>query len=74
MDSSSDFAPCTECGPKNWLLILARLFWFLPAFGSDLEEYTKRKSAAAIFAGNTIAGLRPDSRWMAYEFPCWGQE
>ena len=51
-----------------------RLFWFLRAFGSDLGEYTKRKSAAAIFADNTIAGLRPDSRWMVYEFSYWGQE
>jgi hypothetical protein len=44
-----------------------RLFWFLRAFGSELEGDTKLKSAAAIFAGNSIAGLRPDSRWMAYE-------
>ncbi|WP_142065131.1 hypothetical protein [Pseudarthrobacter sp. B4EP4b] len=51
-----------------------RLFWFLPAFGSDLEEYTQLKPAAAIFADNTIAGLRPDSRWMVYEFSYWGQE
>jgi hypothetical protein len=74
MDSSSDFAPRKECGPKNWPLILAGSFGFCGPFGSDLEGGTRLKPAAAIFAGNTIAGLRSDSRWMAYEFSYWGQE
>ena len=51
-----------------------RLFWFLPAFGFRSGGGTRLKPAAAIFAGNTIAGLRSDSRWMAYEFSYWGQE
>ena len=37
MGSSSDYAPCTECGPKNWPLILAGSFGFCGPFGSDLE-------------------------------------
>jgi hypothetical protein len=37
MDSSSDFAPRKECGPKNWPLILAGSFDFCGPFGSDLE-------------------------------------
>jgi hypothetical protein len=44
-----------------------RLFWFLRTFASELEDDSALNAAAAIFAGNTIAGLRPDSRWRAYE-------
>ena len=50
------------------------LFCFLRAFWFRSRGDTKLKAAAAIFAGNTIAGLRSDSRWMAYEFSYWGQE
>jgi hypothetical protein len=51
-----------------------RLFCFLRAFWFRSVGGTRLKPAAAIFAGNTIAGLRSDSRWMAYEFSYWGQE
>jgi hypothetical protein len=44
-----------------------RLFWFLRTFGSEWENDSRLKTAAAIFAGNTIARLRADSQWTAYE-------
>lgn len=44
-----------------------RLIRFLWAFGPELAEDNRLKTAAAIFAGNTIAGLISDSRWRAYE-------
>ncbi|MCU1566817.1 MAG: hypothetical protein JWQ56_1754 [Pseudarthrobacter sp.] len=60
---------CTKNGVRAEELAAdpARLFWFLRTLGSELEGDARLKSAAAIFAGNTIAGLRPDSRWTAYE-------
>ncbi|MGO4191148.1 DUF6226 family protein [Arthrobacter sp. YAF17] len=45
----------------------ARLIWFLRTHGSRLADDGALSAAAAIFAGNTIAGLRPDARWTAYE-------
>lgn len=44
-----------------------RLFWFLRTFGSEIENDSALKVAAAIFAGNTVARLRPDAGWTAYE-------
>ena len=44
-----------------------RLIWFLRAFGSRLAEHSTLSAAAAVFAGNTIARLRPDAQWNAYE-------
>jgi hypothetical protein len=46
---------------------VGRLFWFLRTFGSQMDKDSALKAAAAIFAGNTIARLRPDARWTAYE-------
>jgi hypothetical protein len=65
-DSSSDSVRGTECEPKNWLLILSGSFGSYGP-GSELEGDITLKSAAAIFTGNTIATLRLDSRWTAYE-------
>jgi Family of unknown function (DUF6226) len=45
----------------------ARLFSFLRTFGSEIENDGALKAAAAVFAGNTIARLRPDAQWTAYE-------
>ena len=44
-----------------------RLFWFLRAFGSEIENDSALKAAAAVFAGNTIALLRGDAAWTVYE-------
>ena len=44
-----------------------RLIWFLRTHGSQLAGDGALSAAAAVFAGNTIAGLRPDARWTAYE-------
>ena len=44
-----------------------RLIWFLRTFGSQLADDSTLSAAAAVFAGNTIARLRPDAQWTAYE-------
>ncbi|CAI3794137.1 DUF6226 family protein [Pseudarthrobacter sp. MM222] len=44
-----------------------RLIWFLRRFGSPIADDSALSAAAAVFAGNTIAGLRPDAEWTAYE-------
>lgn len=44
-----------------------RLIWFLRDYGSQLADDGALGAAAAVFAGNTIAGLRPDARWTADE-------
>ena len=44
-----------------------RLIWFLRTVGSELAEDSRLSAAAAVFAGNTIARLRPDAQWTAYE-------
>lgn len=44
-----------------------RLFSFLRTFGSEIENDSALKAAAAVFAGNGIARLRPDAGWTAYE-------
>ena len=44
-----------------------RLIWFLRTVGSQFADDSTLSAAAAIFAGNTIARLRPDAQWTAYE-------
>jgi hypothetical protein len=44
-----------------------RLIWFLRRFGSRIESDSTLSAAAAVFTGNTIARLRPDAEWTAYE-------
>jgi hypothetical protein len=44
-----------------------RLVSFLRTFGPLIENDNTLSAAAAIFAGNTIARLRPDAQWTAYE-------
>jgi hypothetical protein len=44
-----------------------RLIWFLRTFGSQIENDSRLSAAAAVFAGNTIARLRPDAQWTVYE-------
>ncbi|MCU1531908.1 MAG: hypothetical protein JWO49_1479 [Arthrobacter sp.] len=44
-----------------------RLIWFLRRFGSRIASDGALRAAAAVFVGNTIAGLRPDAEWSAYE-------
>lgn len=44
-----------------------QLIAFLRTAGSQLANDSTLSAAAAVFAGNTIAGLRPDAQWTAYE-------
>ncbi|MET4135436.1 DUF6226 family protein [Pseudarthrobacter sp. PvP090] len=44
-----------------------RLIWFLRSAGPQLADDSTLSAATAIFAGNTIARLRPDAQWTAYE-------
>lgn len=44
-----------------------RLIRFLRTVGSRLADASTLRAAAAVFAGNTIAALRPDVKWTAYE-------
>lgn len=44
-----------------------RLFWFLRTIGSEIANDSALKAAAAVFAGNTLARLRPDAEWTTYE-------
>ena len=44
-----------------------RLIWFLRTVGSQLADDSTLRAAAAVFAGNTIARLRPDAHWTAYQ-------
>jgi hypothetical protein len=44
-----------------------RLFWFLRTIGSEIANDSALKAAAAVFAGNTLARLRPDAVWTTYE-------
>ena len=44
-----------------------RLVWFLRLAGPQFADDSTLGAAAAIFAGNTIARLRPDAQWTAYE-------
>lgn len=53
--------------PAEELADPGRLFWFLRTFGSEIENDGALKAAAALFAGNTLARLRPDAGWTAYE-------
>ena len=45
----------------------AQLIWFLRTAGPQLADDSSLSAAAAVFAGNTIARLRPDAKWTAYE-------
>jgi hypothetical protein len=45
----------------------AKLISFLRTIGAQIENDSTLKAAAAVFAGNTLAGLRPDAGWKAYE-------
>lgn len=44
-----------------------RLISFLRTHGAELANSSTLSAAAAVFAGNAIAGLRPDAEWTAYE-------
>jgi hypothetical protein len=44
-----------------------RLISFLRAFSAEIENNSTARAAAAVFTGNTIARLRPDAHWTAYE-------
>lgn len=45
----------------------ARLMWCLHQWAAEIDRDSAMSAAAAVFAGNTIARLRPDARWTAYE-------
>jgi hypothetical protein len=44
-----------------------RLIGFLRTFGSQIAKDSTLGAAAAVFTGNTIARLRPDAKWTAYQ-------
>ena len=44
-----------------------QLIWFLRTVGPQLAASNTLRAAAAVFTGNTIARLRPDAEWTAYE-------
>ena len=44
-----------------------QLIRFLRTAGSQLADDSTLSAAAAVFTGNTIARLRPDAQWTAYE-------
>ena len=44
-----------------------RLIRFLRTAGSQFADDSTLRAPAAVFVGNTIAGLRPDAKWTAYE-------
>ncbi|KQN84395.1 hypothetical protein ASE96_16475 [Arthrobacter sp. Leaf69] len=43
------------------------LIWFLRTADSQIAEDSRLSAAATVFAGNTLARLRPDAQWTAYE-------
>lgn len=45
----------------------ARLMWFLHQWAAEIDSDSAMSAAAAVFVGNTIARLRPDGRWTAYQ-------
>lgn len=45
----------------------ARLMWFLRTCAAEIASDPIVSAAAAVFTGNTIARLRPDAEWTAYE-------
>jgi hypothetical protein len=44
-----------------------RLIRFLRTHGGELAKCSTLRAAAAVFVGNTIAALRTDAKWTAYE-------
>ncbi|MGO4807835.1 DUF6226 family protein [Arthrobacter sp. 2MCAF15] len=60
---------CTGCGVRAEVLASdpERLIAFLRTFGGEIENDGTLSAAAAVFAGNAIARLRPDAEWTAYE-------
>jgi hypothetical protein len=44
-----------------------QLIRFLRSVGPELAEDSTLRAAAAVFTGNTIAALRPEAKWTAYE-------
>lgn len=60
---------CTGRGvrPEELASDPERLISFLRTFSSHFENDSTLSAAAAVFAGNAIARLRPDAHWTAYE-------
>lgn len=58
---------CADHGVKAEELAVdpARLLWCLHQWAAEIDRDSAVGAAAAVFAGNTIAGLRPDARWTA---------
>lgn len=62
-----DFSAARGARPEELAADPERLIRFLRTAGSQLAEDSTLSAAAAVFAGNTIARLRPDAKWTAYE-------
>jgi len=62
-----DFCAAQGIGAEELAADPGQLIWFLRTAGSQLADDSTLSAAAAVFAGNTIAALRPDAKWTAYE-------
>lgn len=66
-DQFDEFCVGRRVQAKELAADAGRLFWFLRANGSEIANDCDLKAAAAVFAGNTLARLRPDAVWTTYE-------
>ncbi|HSO91270.1 MAG TPA: hypothetical protein VLR70_09000, partial [Arthrobacter sp.] len=61
------FCAARGARPKELAADPERLIRFLRTAGPELAADSTLSAAAAVFTGNTIAALRPDAKWTAYE-------
>jgi hypothetical protein len=66
-DQFAEFCVGRGAQPEELAADAGRLFWFLRSFGSEIANDSALRAAAAVFAGNTLARLRPDAVWTTYE-------
>lgn len=62
-----DFCTARGARPKELAADPEKLIAFLRTAGPGLAADSTLSAAAAVFTGNTIAALRPDAKWTAYE-------
>jgi hypothetical protein len=62
-----DFCAAQGARPGELAADPEQLIRFLRAVGPQLADDSTLTAAAAVFVGNTLAGLRPDAKWTAYE-------
>jgi len=62
-----DFCAAQGARPDELAADPEQLIRFLRTAGPQLAANSTLRAAAAVFTGNTIARLRPDAQWTAYE-------